>query len=67
MPAKVALPDVRYLDSGSVTVEEFDTVEEALQWAQEILDADEDGMIPVVFETEPVDYLDDEEVDIDVT
>ncbi len=52
MSTVVILPHINYLDEDPIVIETFYTYEEALEWAQEFLGADENGKIQVVKEVE---------------
>lgn len=48
--AIVKLPDPNYLDADHIIIEEFETLDEALEWAQDFMGADEEGKIQIVFD-----------------
>jgi hypothetical protein len=55
MKTVVVLPNPFDLESEAVVVEEFDSYEEAEEWAQDFLNLDEDGKLQVLVELDEVE------------
>jgi len=51
----IALPDPFDLEGEKIILEEFETEDEALEWASEFLDIDEEGKISVLIELEELE------------
>lgn len=55
MTWSIALPDPHDPEGDKIVLEEFDTEDEALEWASEFFDIDEEGKISIVVEMNECD------------
>jgi len=65
MSVVVAIPNPDDPEGELVRLEEFDSEDEAIEWAGSVLGADEEGKLRVVFPLSPLDYDSDDDDDDD--